>query len=120
MKGIYASVMMWMFVMVLIMGMLWMFSYETTRSTLSRSHKQALRSTMIECSNRVCDQQAAFDTFSKYFDHHNHVDDLSWALMGFNQDPLLIRMKISAQKHHPWASFKITLDESMIQEVDYE
>ena len=121
MKGIIMSAIMWMVLSIMIMGMLWVFAYEHTRNALSRAHKQALRASMMVCANEACDMQEALSVFTQM---HNHtttmVDEMHYHLMGFHKEPLLIRIKIEAKKKLPFKDIVITLDETMIQEVDYE
>jgi hypothetical protein len=66
MKGIILSAVLWIHSMVVIVGLVWMVSYEHTRYHVVFAHKQALRSTMEACIKRNCDEKAVMEQFTLY------------------------------------------------------
>lgn len=121
MKGIVMSSALMMFLMSLVFSVGMVISFESDRFQIYQAMKSALRSTMMRCLDDVCDHNDAFSQF---------VSDFQWMaeqykqtdveLMGFNQDPLLIRIRVSV-KGGLLNMFDIICDETMIEEgVDAE
>ena len=121
MKGIIMSAVLWILLMIMIGSMIWLFNFEHTRNQVVRAHKQSLRSTMNICINMSCDSKTAFNLFGEYFSTSvNQYDEASWHLMGFNHNPLLIRVSVNVKNMSSYFPIFITSDETMIQEIDYE
>lgn len=121
MKGIMLSVVLWIHSMVIIVGLVWMVSYEHTRYHVVSAHKNALRSTMVECSTIDCDENQVMAKFTAFIKpsllSFQHV---SWDLMGYHQEPLLIRFVVKVVDSTSIYPFTITSDEAMIQEIEYD
>ena len=81
------------FLMGLIFSISLYISFESDRFQVRQAVKSALRSTMVHCMNVECDPQLTLDQFAS---------DIQWIteryapihidLLGFNSDPLLIRL----------------------------
>lgn len=121
MKGIILSAVLWIHSMVVVVGLIWMVNYEYTRYHVISSHKQALRSTMETCKGNDCDEEEAMKQFSLFLKpslrNYSHA---SWDLMGFHQEPLLLRFKVQVDDNTSIYPFSIISDEAMIQEIDYD
>lgn len=121
MKGIMLSMVLWIHSMVIIVGLVWMVSYEHTRYHVVTAHKSALRSTMIACTKSECDPNQAMEQFSHFIQPSlGSYQQISWDLMGFHQNPLLIRFVVKVIDSTSIYPFTITSDEAMIQEIEYE
>lgn len=121
MKGIIMSAVLWIHSMVIIVGLIWMVSYEHTRYHVVMAHKQALRSTMIACTNEDCDEAQVMEYFTEFVKPSlNKYQDATWYLMGYHNDPLLIRFMVKVADDTSIYPFVITSDEAMIQEIDYD
>ena len=116
MKGIVMASALVTFLMSLIFSVSLYISFESDRFQVRQATKSALRSTMIHCLETSCDMQASFDRF---------VLEMSWItqrytpmkidLLGFHDDPLLIRIKVST-KGGMLDMFDLISEEAMIEE----
>ena len=121
MKGIMLSVVLWIHSMVIIVGLVWMVSYEYTRYHVISAHKTALRSTMMVCTKMSCDENQVMEHFTQFIQPSlNAYQQVTWNLMGFHQDPLLIRFVVEVVDSTSIYPFVITSDEAMIQEIEYD
>ncbi len=120
MKGIIMSAVLWMHMTVMIMGLAWMFQYEHTRNHVVQAHKQALRATIAACSVSQCDQDQALEIFEGYVSYSlTQFDMATLHLMGFSDDPLLIRTVVEVKENMSWYPITIRSDKAMIQEIQY-
>ena len=116
MKGIVMSSALAVFLMGLIFSISLYISFESDRFQVRQATKNALRSTMVHCLNERCDLNQALDKF---------VLDIQWIsnryspihvdLLGFNSDPLLIRVNVRT-KGGMLDMFDLVCEESMIEE----
>jgi|SRR5690554_4453301 len=121
MKGMIMSATLWIVLMVMIVVMMWLISFEHTRNQVVRAHKQSLRSTMIMCRNIECDSKKAMDLFTQYFEASvSKYSSATWSLMGFHSDPLLIRVYVKVENNISTYPISIISDETIIQEINYE
>jgi hypothetical protein len=121
MKGIIMSAVLWMHMIVLIVGMIWLVNFEMTRHHVVNAHKQALRSTIQLCLVADCNRHDAMNLFTLFIEPSlNRFDHASWRLMGFNERPMLIRFEVSVNNNRSWFPIYINSDEAMIQETYYE
>lgn len=91
-------------------------SFESDRFQVHQATKSALRSTMMHCLEYVCDESEAFDQFVNDFQWlTDQFNETQLELMGFYQDPLLIRVRVSV-KGGLLNMFDIICDETMIEE----
>jgi hypothetical protein len=115
-KGIVMSAALVTCLMGLIFSISLYISFESDRFQVRQAAKSALRSTMIHCLSERCDPQGALDRF---------VMDVQWIsqqyapiivdLLGFNDDPLLIRIKVRT-KGGMLDMFDLVCEETMIEE----
>jgi hypothetical protein len=116
MKGIVMASALSTFLMGLIFSISLYISFESDRFQVHHASKSALRSTMIHCLQSRCEPQEAIDQF---------VSDVHWIskrysvlrvdLLGFNADPLLIRIRVST-KGGMLDVFDLIIEETMIEE----
>lgn len=121
MKGIIISASLWIVLMVMIVAMMWVFNFEHTRNQVVKAHKQSLRSTMIMCSEIQCNSEMAMDLFTQYFEPSiSQYKSATWSLMGFHNEPLLIRVSVNVLNNNSTYPINIISDETIIQEINYE
>ena len=116
MKGIVMASALTVFLMGLIFSISLYISFESDRFQVRQATKNALRSTMVHCLNERCNLNRALDQF---------VLDIQWIsnryspihvdLLGFNSDPLLIRVNVRT-KGGMLDMFDLVCEESMIEE----
>ena len=116
MKGIVMSSALLMFLMSLVFSIVLYISFESDRFQIHQALKNALRSTMIHCLEHRCDESQAFALFAENLDWiAEGFRGVQVDLMGFHDDPLLIRIRVSA-KGGMFDMFDIVCDETMIEE----
>ena len=121
MKGIFMSVTLTITMMSIMIGLIWMVTFEQHRFMLHKALKVGLRSTMQTCIDLRCNQSLAMDLFEQYFINGlSTVDELEWHLMGFIQQPLMMRIQVVAKHGHGWFQYHFLMDEAMIEEEGYE
>ncbi|PKM87585.1 MAG: hypothetical protein CVU85_05560 [Firmicutes bacterium HGW-Firmicutes-10] len=116
MKGIVMSSALIIFLMGLIVSISLYISFESDRFQVHQAVKSALRSTMLHCLQVRCDPQASIDKFAS--DVHwitKRFSPVSIDLLGFNDDPLLIRVRVMA-KGGTLDMFDLICEETMIEE----
>ncbi len=118
MKGIMMAVANCLFMMGVIITMTWYVNYEYTRNHLQSALKQSLRTTMMQCEFRVCNQTTTVALFATAFSSHLHsFENVSWSLMGFSQDPLLLRVRVQYSYSQNWINSTIVIDEAIMKET---
>ncbi len=115
------SAILWMHMIVILVGMVWLINFEMTRYHIVYAHKQALRSTIELCLETTCDNRDAMNLFTSFIEPSlSRFGHSSWRLMGFNQYPMLIRFEVNVHHTQSWFPILIKSDETMIQETYYE
>lgn len=116
MKGIVMSSALITLLMGVIVSIILYISFESDRFQVHQAVKNALRSTMIYCLKEVCNQEESIDKFASDL---NWITDryspISIDLLGYNQDPLLIRVKVKT-KGGLIDMFDLIFEETMIEE----
>ncbi len=116
MKGIVMSSALLMFLMSLVFSIVLYISFESDRFQIHQALKSALRSTMIHCLDQRCDQSQAIAGLTENLEWiAEGFEGIQVDLMGFHDDPLLIRIRVSA-KGGMFDMFDIVCDETMIEE----
>jgi hypothetical protein len=116
MKGIVMSCALITFFMGLIVSIGLYLSFESDRFQVHQAVKSALRSTMAYCLKEDCNQEESIDKFASDL---NWITDrfspISIDLLGYNQNPLLIRVKVIS-KGGILDMFDLIFEETMIEE----
>lgn len=120
MKGIVMASALVTFLMSLIFSISLYISFESDRFQIRQATKSALRSTMIHCLEAQCDLQASFDRFVLEMQWiTDRYTPLKIDLLGFHDDPLLIRVKVTT-KGGILNMFDLVSEETMIEEESDE
>lgn len=104
------------FLMGLIFSISLYISFESDRFQVRQAVKSALHSTMIHCLDVRCDQKQAFEQFVSNIQWiSNRYTPIHVDLLGYNGDPLLIRINVKT-KGGMLDMFDLICEESMIEE----
>lgn len=115
MKGIVMSSALITLLMGVIVSIILYLSFESDRFQVHQAVKSAMRSTMAYCLKEDCNLEESIDKFASDL---NWITDrfspISIDLLGYNQDPLLIRMKVKT-KGGVLDMFDLIFEETMIE-----
>jgi hypothetical protein len=73
------------------------------------------------CGQSLCDETQAMAYFEMTIQPSLDIYEVvSYQLMGFSDDPLLLRFAVEVKDSRSWYPILIHSDKTMIQEIDYE
>ncbi len=106
-----------------VVATMWIYvqSYNQEATMLTSALKRSLAYTMVETKEEIANEQRLLEVFASHFEllassRFRYVIDL----MGYNEQPRLMRVKVNAIEKESRVPMKFTLEEVVIEEVKDE